>query len=534
MKKVVRGVKVAKERWRGYEWAGVPAGATNASWDLFLACGQAILGSLGGRRLLLRLRPASGDSLLDQLRSGRLAPQKPPAAGSSSAAIASEGRREDGAMAEPAKRTRGFDDRPDVLLRRAVRLLTERTTETFPFLRGPLGEGIPAPAALLTATLCARYVVEGEGSPLGELRSTLGLLAPLPHEWEGLGKSLAAYCRRRGALLKLQVASWMVSASDGSVVLSPEGYRRLLGIVPPKEYLDEEGRLHRRPRSEVQRLVNLSRPRLGLADLVLPPDLHGEIELAAQLCRRRRQYAPVMLFHGAPGTGKTHAAQAFAGELGKKLASSSLAQLHDKYVGETEKHLEKLFREAAASEAVLLLDEADALLLHRSFAQRTYEISWVNTLLKLLEKPGVPVILCTNFATKLDPAVHRRLHQMIEFPLPEEEERRSIWERELRLARIKADVDMGRLARLPLSGGLIANAVHQAAARRSLLGRRFALTTETLVQLAQKELPKMGGGESRRWIGFRSEIKRPSGPEGGKGWEEPEGEDGLLQEDAMA
>jgi SpoVK/Ycf46/Vps4 family AAA+-type ATPase len=222
------------------------------------------------------------------------------------------------------------------------------------------------------------------------------------------------------------------------------------------------------------------------------------------LCRRRPASSPTLLFHGAPGTGKTHAAAAFAGALGRNLATASLAQIHNKYVGETEKHLEQLFQEAARAKAVLLLDEADALLHSREHAQRSYEVSWVNVLLKLLEKPASPVILCTNFVDKLDSAVHRRIHYVLAFPVPGAEERRGIWARELRLAGLCEEVDLDQLAGISLSGGLIANAVRQAKVRKALLRRSFKLTTSVLEGLAYAELPKMEGArvQAPRIAGF--------------------------------
>ena len=519
-------------RWRGYEWAGVPEKGTNASWDLFLACGQSVLQVLEGHRFGSRWWDRH-NSLLDLLN----LEEGPVAAGGDPMEVPpgdmEEGHPEGPEDAETPQATlqagqvakRHTAQKPVELIR-AMELLTRNPSETFPFLFSPEAPAPPPHAVLLTSVLCARYVLEGLTSPLENLRPLLALFERLPHKWETLGKSLACYCRRKSAWIKLQVEPDVPSGLDGAIILATRAYRELLGIAPIQmqdggEWAGEgfPGRLRRTrrfrppshpwPRSrkdagEEARMARVSRPKLNLDDLFLPLSLKQEIQLLVSFCKRKASAAPTLLFHGAPGTGKTHAATAFAGALGRKLATANSARLQDRYVGETEKHLEQVFQEAARARAVLLLDEADALLHSRELAQRSWEVSCVNVLLKLLENPKVPVVLCTNFVDKLDPALNRRIHNMLAFPVPSATERRGIWERELRVAKFKADVDLEKLAQVSLSGGLIANAVHQARVRRNILGRAFKLTTASFLGLAEAERPKMLGAEGAgvRKVGF--------------------------------
>jgi hypothetical protein len=138
----------------------------------------------------------------------------------------------------------------------------------------------------------------------------------------------------------------------------------------------------------------------------------------------------VALFAGPSGTGKTLAAEIIAADLGVDLYKIDLANLVSKYIGETEKNLGRLFDAAEASNVALLLDEADALLGKRSDvsdAHDRYANIEVAYLLQRLERYEGVAILATNLAKNIDPAFIRRLHVLVEFPLPGPAERRRIW-----------------------------------------------------------------------------------------------------------
>ena len=127
------------------------------------------------------------------------------------------------------------------------------------------------------------------------------------------------------------------------------------------------------------------------------------------------------MFHGDRHTGKTLAAYELAHALGRQIYRVDLSQIVSKYVGETEKNLDAVFRRAEEMDAVLLLDEADALLGKRSEvrdAHDRYANVEVAYLLQRLEEHEGPVILTTRLEDNIDPAFIRRLRYLVEFPRP--------------------------------------------------------------------------------------------------------------------
>ena len=169
-----------------------------------------------------------------------------------------------------------------------------------------------------------------------------------------------------------------------------------------------------------------------------------------------------ILFAGPSGTGKTMASEIMAGELGLDLYKIDLSTLVSKYIGETEKNLDAVFREAEDSNAILFFDEADAIFGKRSEVRDSHdryanvEISYL--LQKMEEYQGI-VILATNFRRNMDDAFVRRLQFAVEFPFPEEEYRLQIWDRVFpREAPLNEDLDLRFLARqLKIAGGNIKN-----------------------------------------------------------------------------
>src|SRR5262249_19581595 len=132
-----------------------------------------------------------------------------------------------------------------------------------------------------------------------------------------------------------------------------------------------------------------------------------------------------------PGTGKTLAAEVIAGALGRLLWRVDLAQLVSKYIGETEKNIDRVFRAAATADVVLFFDEADALFGRRGEvkdAQDRYANQEVSYLLQQMEEFEGVAILATNLARNMDEAFLRRLQFVVDFPIPSEYERRRIWQ----------------------------------------------------------------------------------------------------------
>jgi hypothetical protein len=169
-----------------------------------------------------------------------------------------------------------------------------------------------------------------------------------------------------------------------------------------------------------------------------------------------------VLFAGESGTGKTMAAQVLGAELGLEMFRVDLAATVSKYIGETEKNLERIFTAADGSNAILFFDEADALFGKRSEVSSShdrYANLEVAYLLQRMEAYPGAVILATNFRRNLDDAFIRRLDFVIDFPFPEVSDRRRIWELVLPpAAPLGDDIDLDFLAaRFKLSGGAIRN-----------------------------------------------------------------------------
>jgi SpoVK/Ycf46/Vps4 family AAA+-type ATPase len=259
-------------------------------------------------------------------------------------------------------------------------------------------------------------------------------------------------------------------------------------------------------------LASLARkvePRHTWADIVLPPDQSAQlVELCDQAKYRHVVYGAWgferklslgkglnALFAGPPGTGKTMAAEVIARELHLDLFSIDLSQVVSKYIGETEKNLDRVFREARASSAILFFDEADALFGKRSEvkdAHDRYANIEVGYLLQKMEEYDGVAILATNLRQHIDEAFVRRMHVIIEFPFPDEEHRAHIW----RVifppeAPLAADVDFQRLARdIKLAGGNIRNIALAAAFYAAESGGRIGMAQ--LMRAARREHQKLG------------------------------------------
>ena len=202
-----------------------------------------------------------------------------------------------------------------------------------------------------------------------------------------------------------------------------------------------------------------------------------------------------VLFAGESGTGKTMAAQVLGAELGLEMFRVDLAGTVSKYIGETEKNLERIFSAADGSNAILFFDEADALFGKRSEvsdAHDRYANLEVAYLLQRMETYPGAVILATNFRRNLDEAFIRRLDFVIDFPFPEPADRRRIWQRVLPpTAPVAGDVDLDFLAiRFKLSGGAIRNC--SLAAAFSAADDGTAIEMRHLVRAVAQEYAKQG------------------------------------------
>ncbi len=249
------------------------------------------------------------------------------------------------------------------------------------------------------------------------------------------------------------------------------------------------------------------RPSRTWEDLVLDADREELVRTVAVRCRQRRTvydrwgFSPspskgvVALFAGPSGTGKTLAAEVIAGDLGVDLYAVDLANLVSKYIGETEKNLSRIFDAAEAAGVALFFDEADALLGKRSAvsdAHDRYANIEVAYLLQRLERYEGLAVMATNLVNNLDPAFVRRLHVVVEFPMPGPAERERIWRRSLPAsAPLAEDLDPKALAdRFEIAGGTIRNAALSAGFLAAEAGT--SITMAVALKGVQLELRKIG------------------------------------------
>lgn len=249
---------------------------------------------------------------------------------------------------------------------------------------------------------------------------------------------------------------------------------------PKMQDLLDAGRALTSP--QVGRFAIRVEPRYGWDDLVLPPEkaqklrhiaswikyrrvVHGDWGFGEKLSRGKGLN---VLFTGPSGVGKTMAAEVLAGELSLDLYQIDLSTVVSKYIGETEKNLSAIFREAEQTQTLLFFDEADALFGKRTEvkdAHDRYANIEVNYLLQRVEQYEGVVILATNLQQNLDDAFLRRMQEVLEFPFPDAELRERIWRGHFpKGAPTGADIDFQFLAQnFKWPGGNIKNIVLSAA-----------------------------------------------------------------------
>jgi len=172
------------------------------------------------------------------------------------------------------------------------------------------------------------------------------------------------------------------------------------------------------------------------------------------------------LFAGESGTGKTMAAEVLADELHLDLYRIDLSSIVNKYIGETEKNLRKVFDAAEDSGVILLFDEADALFGKRSEVKDShdrYANIEVSYLLQRMETFSGLAILTTNLKTSLDTAFQRRLRFIVQFPFPDSEQREAIWRTIFPADTPTRSLNYRKLAQLQVAGGHIRNIAFNAA-----------------------------------------------------------------------
>ncbi|MFJ7493296.1 ATP-binding protein [Streptomyces sp. NPDC097727] len=259
----------------------------------------------------------------------------------------------------------------------------------------------------------------------------------------------------------------------------------------------------------LERLARRIEPAVGWDDLVLPSATLRQLSELALRARHREQVlgqwrmrpgggrgrGVIALFAGESGTGKTMSAEVVASELGMELYVVDLSTVVDKYIGETEKNLERIFVEASDVNGILLFDEADAIFGKRSQVKDAHD-RHANVesayLLQRMESFDGIAVLTTNLRANLDEAFTRRLDVIAQFPMPDAQQRLALWDRCLGTAIPRdAELDLEFCAgRFELAGGSIRACAVTAAYLAAESGRSLGM--EQIVSAVLQEYRKLG------------------------------------------
>lgn len=200
------------------------------------------------------------------------------------------------------------------------------------------------------------------------------------------------------------------------------------------------------------------------------------------------------LFYGPSGTGKTLTATLLGKQYKKDVYRIDLSQIVSKYIGETEKNLEKIFKKAEYKDWILFFDEADAIFGKRSNVQNShdkYANQEVSYLLQRVEDFSGLIILASNFKSNIDQAFIRRFNAIIHFQMPNPIERQKLWESSIPpKAELANDVDLRYISeKYELSGSAIISVIHYASLQ-TINKKSNTLTNRDLMEAIKREYEK--------------------------------------------
>jgi SpoVK/Ycf46/Vps4 family AAA+-type ATPase len=244
--------------------------------------------------------------------------------------------------------------------------------------------------------------------------------------------------------------------------------------------------------------------------------VHGAMGLGPHM---RLGRGVIALFVGGSGTGKTMAAEVLASEQQVDLYRVDLAALSSKWVGETERNLSKVFADAERANCMLFFDEADSVFGRRGEIREARD-RWANLetnyLLQRVEEYSGVVILATNLRQNLDEAFQRRIHVVVDFPVPDAASRRALWARLLpaRTHMVMEDADLDDIAqRFELTGGNIRNVVLDGCFRALAGGQSKVSLRHVIASIAREyqktSRPVTEGNFGRYYDWAMTDIVRP-------------------------
>ena len=368
-----------------------------------------------------------------------------------------------------------------------------------PLLALPLRLWLPVADAAATRALPARWlapVVEVPALAIAERRDLLA--AALPAAMRPVALEAARRFRLNGRTLSQVTAT--------------------LHTLPAATEADVHALCRAAATLDVGTLAQPVPPRFALADLVLPPrqqaQLQAIVDAMRALARVHHDWGTArawnegglaVLFCGPPGTGKTMAAEALAATLELPMFRIDLSQVVNKYIGETEKNLRRIFDAAEAADGLLFFDEADALFGKRTEvkdAHDRYANIEVSYLLERMERFKGLAVLATNRRKDLDEAFTRRLRFIVDFPLPGPAERERLWRSVFPPGVDVAALDFGFVAqRFEMAGGPIRSAAFNACLHAASLHVTPQVAMPQLLLAIRRELEKSGRATQREQFG---------------------------------
>lgn len=299
-----------------------------------------------------------------------------------------------------------------------------------------------------------------------------------------------------------------------------EGLKRFSNQVSEKE-LFEACRVEFE--IDINELAQKVTPRFEDEELMLP---HSQNQLFQEIIKAMKSLTEVhygwgtqrvwnesgisVLFAGPSGSGKTMAAEILALKLDLPIYRIDLSQVVNKYIGETEKNLKRLFDAAEISDSILFFDEADSIFGRRTEvkdAHDRYANLEISYLLERMERFKGLAILATNRKKDIDEAFLRRLRYIIDFPFPDVEQREKIWRQVIPKNVDSSKIDFEFLSgQFQLAGGHIRSIVFNACLQSENRSNLKQLTMEDIIVAVKREYDKLNRAISLEQFGTYAGI----------------------------
>ncbi len=237
---------------------------------------------------------------------------------------------------------------------------------------------------------------------------------------------------------------------------------------------------------------NIIKTDILLDDIVGQDNAKNKVKVITKYLEDPEKFGPWapknILFYGLPGTGKTMLVKALGNELEVPLYLIKATSLIGDHVGDGASKIHDLFKKASDnSPSIIFIDEIDAIALDRSFQSLRGDVSEiVNSLLTemdgIIENKSVITIAATNNPTSLDYAIRSRFEEEIEFKLPDDDERLTIMENNLKSMPLDHELDLEKIVRQTkgLSGRDIKEKILKTALHNAIANDNEVITMDNI------------------------------------------------------